>query len=123
MLIIGTDPKVQILVKRIQEQPEIRVCDRRLSLGSCLAEIGHSMYGYRVFGVPDELYAVLHHEVIDEVMVAMPIFTLHRFKSCLTVCEQMGINCRIVLDTDSNSNFKLFIDDILDLPLISFSYR
>jgi exopolysaccharide biosynthesis polyprenyl glycosylphosphotransferase len=72
----------------------------------------------------EDLYHILHEEIIDEVVFATPIFALHKIKPSLEVCEQMGINCRIVIDTyNYASKFKMFIDGILDIPLISFSYR
>lgn len=123
VLIIGTDPKVQILVKRINQHP-----DTGFVIGGFLSEhpeeVGRNVYGNKVIGTCDDLYRILHEEIIDEVIFAMPIFALHRIKPLLEVCEQMGINCRIVIDTYKyTSNFKLFVDNILDIPLISFSYR
>ncbi len=88
-------------------------------------EVGHNIYGYHVLGKYEDLSRVLHEEIVDEVVFSTPIFALHRIKPSLEICEQMGINCRIVLDTYNGytSKFRLFVDNILDIPLISFSYR
>ncbi len=123
VLIIGTDLKVQEIVKRINQHPETGFVISGF-LTETPKEVGRKVYGYTVLGTCEDLYRVLHEEIIDEVVFAMPIFALHKIKPSLEVCEQMGINCRIVIDTyNYTSKFKMFIDGILDIPLISFSYR
>ncbi len=123
VLLIGTEPQVQVLVKRIHEEPETGFVIAGF-LSEYEDEVGKNMYGYEVLGKWDELSRVLHEEIIDEVIFCTPIFSLHRIKPSLEVCEKMGINCRIVFDTYHNtSKFKPFVDNIFDIPLISFSYR
>jgi len=123
VLIIGTQPKVQMLVKKINQHPETGFVIRGF-LSETPEEAGRNVYGYTVLGTYEDLYSILHKEIIDEVIFATPIFALHKIKPSLEVCEQMGINCRIVIDTyDYASKFKMFVDGILDIPLISFSYR
>ncbi|MBD3309444.1 exopolysaccharide biosynthesis polyprenyl glycosylphosphotransferase [candidate division KSB3 bacterium] len=123
VLMVGIDPKVQVLTKRIEQHPETGFVIAGF-LAETPEDVGRRMYGYNVIGTCEDLSQVLHEEIIDEVIFAMPLFRLHRIKSSLEICEQMGINCRIVIDThDYSPNFKLFVDNMLDLPLISFSYR
>ncbi|MCP4398370.1 MAG: sugar transferase [bacterium] len=123
VLIVGTDSRVQVIIKRIEQHPETGFVITGL-LSDHPDEIYRKAYGYNVLGSFQDLARVLHEEIIDEVICAIPIFALHKIRPSLEVCEQMGINCRIVLDTNSySSNFKMFVDNILDLPLISFSYR
>ena len=123
VLLIGTTPKVQSLIKRINQHPETGFVIIGL-LSEHDEEVGRNVYGYKVMGTEESLYRVLHEEIIDEVIFATPIFDLHRIKPSLEVCEQIGINGRIFIDTyDYSSHFKLFIDSILDIQLISFSYR
>ena len=123
VLIIGTDPKVQIIIKRIEQHPETGF-EVTGFLSEHPEEVYRKAYGYNVIGGFQDLARVLHEEIIDEVICAIPIFALHKIRPSLEICEQMGINCRIVLDTTSySSSFKMFVDNILDLPLISFSYR
>jgi exopolysaccharide biosynthesis polyprenyl glycosylphosphotransferase len=112
-----------MLLKTINEHPETGFVVRGF-LTEIPEEVGRKIYGYNVLGRYQDLYQVLHAEIIDEVVFATPIFALHKIKSLLDLCKQMGINCRIALDTSSDtSQFNMFIDDILDIPLISFSYR
>lgn len=123
VLIIGTDTKVQVLVKKINQHPETGFVIRGF-LTEHAEEVGRNVYGYKVLGRNADLYRILHEEIIDEVVFAAPIFALHKIKPSLEVCEQMGINGRIMLDTyEYPSNFTMFIDGMLDIPLISFSYR
>lgn len=123
VLIIGTDPKVQTLVKRINQQPETGFVIAGF-LSEQQEEVGRNEYGYKVLGTCEDLYRILHEEIIDEVICALPMFDLYRIKPSLEVCELLGINCRIVIDNyNYTSKFKLFMDNILDIPLISFSYR
>lgn len=123
MLIVGTDQRADMLIKRINQHPETGFVVIGF-LSEYPEEIGHSVYGYPVFGSFDDLYRVLHREIVDEVVFASPIFALHKVRPLLKVCEMMGINSRIVVDADNDSsNFKLFIDNILDISLLSFSYR
>ena len=112
-----------MIIKRIEQHPETGFEITGL-LSDYPDEIYRKAYGYNVIGAFHDLTRVLHEEIVDEVICAIPIFALHKIRPSLEICEQMGINCRIVLDTDSyGSNFKMFVDNILDLPLISFSYR
>ncbi len=124
VLIIGTDPNVQMVLKRIEQHPETGFVITGF-LSEHPEEVFRKTYGYNVLGGYDDLSRVLHEEIVDEVICASPLFALHKLQPTLEVCEQMGINCRIVLDPYSNnsSNFKLFVDNILDMPLISLSYR
>ena len=123
VLLIGTDPKVQVLMKHINQHPETGFVIAGL-LSEHPEDIGRKIYGYKVFGTADMLYQVLHQEIIDEVIFTTPIFALHRIKRSLEVCELMGINCRIFIEKyDEASRFKMFIDSIIDIPLLSFSYR
>lgn len=123
VLIIGTESHVQMLVKTINQHPETGFIIRGF-LTERPEEVGHNLYGHTVLGMCDDLYRVLHNTIIDEVIFATPIFALHKIKPSLEVCELMGINCRIALDTyNYTSKFNMFIDGILDLPLISFSYQ
>ncbi|GAK60020.1 glucosyl-1-phosphate transferase [Candidatus Vecturithrix granuli] len=123
VLLIGTDPKVQVLIKHINQHPETGFVIAGL-LSEAPEDIGRNVYGYKVLGTADMLYQVLHTEIIDEVVFTTPIFALHRIKRSLEVCELMGINGRIFLDTcDDASHFKMFIDSMIDIPLLSFSYR
>jgi exopolysaccharide biosynthesis polyprenyl glycosylphosphotransferase len=123
VLIIGTESKVQMLVKKINQHPETGFIIKGF-LAETPEEVGRNVYGYTVLGIYEDLYQVLHKEIIDEVIFATPIFALHTIKPSLEVCEQMGINCRIVIDTyNYASKFKMFIDGMLGIPLISFSYQ
>jgi len=123
VLIIGTDPKVQLVLKRIEQHPETGFVITGF-LSEHPEEIYRKVYGYNVIGGYSDLSRVLHEEIIDEVICALPLFALHTLQPTLEICEQMGINCRIVLDPYSDSSkFRLFVDNILDMPLISFSYR
>jgi hypothetical protein len=123
VLIIGTEPEVQLLVKKIHQHPETGFVIRGF-LSAIPEEVGRNIYGYKVLGTCADLSRILHAEIIDEVIIATPIFDMHKTKPALEVCEQMGINCRIVVDSSHDaSNFKMFIDSMLDIPLISFSYR
>ncbi len=121
VLIVGTDQKVEMLVKRINQHPETGFAIAGF-LTEYPEEVGHTVYGYKVFGACDDLYRILHDEIIDEVVFASPIFALHKVRPLLEVCELMGINSRIVVDAcNETSNFRLYLDNILDISLLSFS--
>jgi exopolysaccharide biosynthesis polyprenyl glycosylphosphotransferase len=123
VLVIGADPKVQNLVKIINQHPETGFVIRGF-LSEFSEDVGHKLYGHKVLGTIEDLYRVLHTEIIDEVIFATPIFALHKIKPSLEVCQVMGINSRIAVDTETDpTQCEMFIDNILELPLISFSYR
>jgi exopolysaccharide biosynthesis polyprenyl glycosylphosphotransferase len=97
MLVIGTNPRAVGLVQRIQERPEL---------------------GYRVLGFADEhwegldesqkkslpivcdlenLPAYVRRNVIDEVVLALPIRSFHTYASQIAAaCEQQGIIVRFL---------------------------
>ncbi len=123
VLLIGTESKVQVLIKQINQHPETGFVIAGF-LSEHAEDKGRNVYGYQVLGTADMLYQVLHTEIIDEVIFTTSIFALHRIKPSLEVCELMGINCRIFLDAcNDTSHFKMFVDSMIDIPLLSFSYR
>lgn len=97
MLVIGTNPRAMELVDRIQGKPEL---------------------GYRILGFADQnwsgleaakkhalpvvsdlegLPAYMRHNVVDEVVLALPIRSFHTYASQIAAaCEQQGIIVRFL---------------------------
>jgi exopolysaccharide biosynthesis polyprenyl glycosylphosphotransferase len=123
VLLIGPEPDVQALITKITYHPETGFV-----ISGVLADLpeqrGRTIAGYQVLGRCDDLERVVQAEIIDEVMIVTPLADLPRVKPSLEVCERLGLPCRIVLaPAPDASQFTMVLDSLLDLPVISFSYR
>ncbi len=120
MLVIGTNPRALELVDRIQHKPEL---------------------GYRILGFADEnwngiedfkktgltlvsdldaLPAYVRRNVVDEVVLALPIRSFHTFASQIAAaCEQQGIIVRFLPNIFDLKEARHRSDELDGDPLIS----
>ncbi len=97
MLVIGTNPRALELVQRIQGKPELGY---RI-LGFADEEWGgmeeFKKQGHSLVSDLDTLPAYVRRNVVDEVVLALPIRSFHGFASQIAMaCEQQGIIVRFL---------------------------
>ena len=97
MLVIGTNPRALELVERIQHAPELGY--RILGFAD---EDWAGIEEAKKYGLPmvcdlDSLPAYMHRNVVDEVVLALPIRSFHTYASRIAAaCEQQGIIVRFL---------------------------
>ena len=97
MLVIGTNPRALELVERIQDKPELG--SRILGFAT---KTGLGWKEFKKQGLPlvtdlDALPAYVRRNVVDEVVLALPIRSFHTFASRIAAaCEQQGIIVRFL---------------------------
>jgi exopolysaccharide biosynthesis polyprenyl glycosylphosphotransferase len=97
MLVIGTNPRALQLVERIQHKPELGY--RILGFAD---ENWNGMEEFKKQGLPlvsdlDALPSYVRRNVVDEVVLALPIRSFHTFASQIAAaCEQQGIIVRFL---------------------------
>jgi len=120
VLIVGTEASARDVVARIESNPELG-----LRIKGCLAEdpqlLGRTVHGMEVLGTYDQLAEVLHVRVVDEVFLCLPLDRLAEIQRALAICEDMGINGRVVAQLYEPTRARIFHDEIMDIPLFSVS--
>jgi exopolysaccharide biosynthesis polyprenyl glycosylphosphotransferase len=97
MLVIGTNPRALQLVERIQHKPELGY--RVLGFAD---EQWNGLEEFKKHGLPlvadlDTLPTYVRRNVVDEVVLALPIRSFHTFASRIAAaCEQQGIIVRFL---------------------------
>ena len=97
MLVIGTNPRALELVERIQHAPELGY--RILGFAD---EDWAGIEEAKKYGLPmvcdlDNLPGYMHRNVVDEVVLALPIRSFHTYASRIAAaCEQQGIIVRFL---------------------------
>ncbi|HYM78903.1 MAG TPA: sugar transferase [Candidatus Dormibacteraeota bacterium] len=97
MLIIGTNPRALELVKRIHEKPELGY-----RILGCADEDWGGIEEFKKEGIPlvsdlNDLPTYMRRNVVDEVVLALPIRSFHTYASQIAVaCEQQGIIIRFL---------------------------
>jgi len=97
MLIIGTNPRALEMVERIQRKPELGY-----RILGCADEDWQGIEEFKKHGVPlvsdlDNLPAYMRRNIVDEVVLALPIRSFHTYASQIAAtCEQQGIMIRFL---------------------------
>jgi len=97
MLIIGTNPRALELVKRIHAKPELGY-----RILGCADEDWQGIEEFIKEGIPrvsnlDDLPTYMRRNVVDEVVLALPIRSFHTYASQIaSACEQQGIIVRFL---------------------------
>ena len=120
ILIFGAGEKGRTLISTIQAHPEWG-----LHIVGCL-DLDPAMAGKQVLGVPvlgssSDLGNVLEKEVIDEVIFALPLDSLHEAIRLITVCEEVGVRSRILTDFYRPAIARMHFDEFQGIPMVSFS--
>jgi exopolysaccharide biosynthesis polyprenyl glycosylphosphotransferase len=120
MLVIGTNPRALRLVERIQHKPELGY--RVLGFAD---EEWNGLEEFKKYGLPlvadlDTLPTYVRRNVVDEVVLALPIRSFHTFASRIAAaCEQQGIIVRFLPNIFDLKEARHRADEFDGDPLIS----
>jgi exopolysaccharide biosynthesis polyprenyl glycosylphosphotransferase len=120
MLVIGTNPRAMELVERIQHRPELGY-----KILGFADEDWHGIEEFKKQGLPlvsdlDTLPSYVRRNVVDEVILALPIRSYHTFASRIAAaCEQQGIIVRFLPNIFDLKESRQAADEFGGDPLIS----
>jgi len=120
LVIVGTGPHASRFVSMIESKPELgyRILGFVDRPWAGLKEVQGR--GYAVLADFDGLQELLRTQVVDEVVIALPIRSLHMQAAQVAVaCELQGIPMRVFSDLYDLSLSRARVDDILGGLLIS----
>ncbi len=121
LLVIGTNPRAVSLVKGIQSKPHLgyRILGFADEEWPGLSEF-HSL-GYPLVSDLDTLPSYVRRNVVDEIVLALPIRSFHTYGSRIAeACEQQGIIVRFMPNIFDLKEAKHRTDELgADEPLIS----
>jgi len=119
-LVVGTGELAREFTETTNKYPEwgLEVIG---FLTNKLEEIGKKLYNAKVFGSYDDLIPILHEKIVEEVVFALPSKDLNTAREMLTLCEQEGVQVRLVSDFFRTMIAKLHIHEIHGMPILTFS--
>jgi exopolysaccharide biosynthesis polyprenyl glycosylphosphotransferase len=71
-------------------------------------------------GTDDDLRDVLHRHPVDEVIVALPVDAIQKMRYVLSVCEEEGVQARVLGDLFGSSGAQMRVDHVRGLPVLTF---
>ncbi len=77
--------------------------------------------GYPVLGGRDDFLRIIHENVIDEVIFAVPRQTVEKLEDLFLLCEEEGIKTRVTLNFFPQMFSKILLERLQDIPLLTFS--
>lgn len=75
----------------------------------------------RVLGFYEDLISILHEHIVEEVVFALPSKDLNTARDMLILCEQEGVQVRLVSDFFRTMIAKLHINEMHGIPILTFS--
>ncbi len=122
ILIVGTQREAMKIAKFVEEHKDWGfriigfVADSASFKETKIA--GHRVIG-KIENISDILFGDEH--VIDEIIFAMPRHKSKELKKLLLLCEELGINTRVVADFFSHRRVNVYLENFHDVPLLTFS--
>jgi exopolysaccharide biosynthesis polyprenyl glycosylphosphotransferase len=95
-LLVGEGEKFPLLIEELRNHPL-----RGFELIGCLVNDsppGAKIAGLPVLGTLDNLYGVLHREVVDEVIFGVRLSVMEQYQTLLKICETVGVNVLLLID-------------------------
>ena len=84
-------------------------------------EIEKKLCDAKVLGFYDDLIPIMHQREVEEVVFALPSKDLNTAGELLTLCEQEGVQVRLVSDFFRTVIAKLHVHEIHGMPILTFS--
>lgn len=118
VLIVGAGSRGRDLLHRFRNHPELRAgvvgfLDDNPSLQNSTLD------GVRVLGLTSHLLTVIHHNVVDEVFIALPQDSLEKVRELAATAENEGKVIHIVADIVKPRLGQAYVTDFYDLPLLT----
>ncbi|MBP1696416.1 MAG: Undecaprenyl-phosphate galactose phosphotransferase [Deltaproteobacteria bacterium] len=120
ILVVGTGKEAEKIAEVIQQQHHwnLRLVGF-ISVDDARRE--DKLKGYPVLGGKDDFLKIVHENVIDEIIFAVPRQTMEKLEDLFLLCEEQGIKTRVTLTLFPHIFSKIFLEKLQDIPLLTFS--
>jgi exopolysaccharide biosynthesis polyprenyl glycosylphosphotransferase len=119
-LVVGTDERAKRLIAALRQYPEagwvVRGC---VSLDP--SKLDEIVEDTPVIGSLRDLPGILQGGVVDEVFFAVAPQRLEEITDALEVCENLGVDVRVLVDLYRPAQAHPFVEELFTLPFYGFS--
>ena len=119
LLIVGTGRRTQQFIRRIHQHAEwglriVGLVDEDPHL------TGQQVCGHPVLGTLADISAIIHQNVVDEVIFVVPRSWLHKIEDVMQFCEMEGLKVSVAMDFFDLKLARVKHADWDGLPLMTF---
>jgi FlaA1/EpsC-like NDP-sugar epimerase len=82
---------------------------------------GKELGGYPILGDKSNFIAILHQNIVDEVIFASSRQDLRKMEELFLICEEEGIKTRVTLSAFPHLFARVYLEELQDIPLLTFS--
>lgn len=118
LLIVGTGETAQIILQRIQWQPQLGY----ITVGVVTANGGNGLpdvHGVPVVGQSEQLPQLIEQYAIDEVIIALPERGHREVVRVISLCQRGRVSIKVFPDVFEFVTSEATIDDLGGLPLLT----
>jgi exopolysaccharide biosynthesis polyprenyl glycosylphosphotransferase len=118
-LLVGDGERFPAIVEQLQTDPL-----RGFHVIGCVTDEsapGTEFGGLPVLGNLQDLYRVLHKEVVDEVIFGIDISEMEQYRTLLKICETVGVNVLILIDYQWPRFSRVETGKLLNRPFLYFA--
>jgi len=119
-LILGTGEDARWLLSQLRLQGSVGIKVIGFVRDGRSQELD-SIDGLPVFGSAGDMRSLLEKHVVDEVFITTSFRDLSQIEPVLLVCQDIGINARVLVRSLAPNKAKIFVDEFMETPFISFS--
>lgn len=76
--------------------------------------------GYDVIGKVENIPDIIKEKVVDEIVFAVSKMRLEEFEELFLLCEEQGINTRIIINFFPHMRAKIHLEDLYGVPSLTF---
>jgi len=115
-LLIGEGPKFSAMIEELRTEP---LKDFEL-IGVLVDEdlTVDAVNGLPIIGKLSSLYSVLHEQVVDEVIFAVPISSMEKYRASMAICEKLGASVLILIDDQWPKFSRIDVGKVLNRPFV-----
>jgi exopolysaccharide biosynthesis polyprenyl glycosylphosphotransferase len=118
-LLVGDGERFPSIVEQLRTDPL-----RGFHVIGCITDEtnpGSQFGGLPVLGNLQDLYAVLHKEVVDEVIFGIDLSEMEQYRTLLKICETVGVNVLILMDYQWARFARVETGKLLNRPFLYFA--
>lgn len=119
IIVVGTGTRAKSFIEIVVKNPGCGLDVVGLITGD-KAKVGMEFYGYKVIGSNEDIEKILHQNPVDEVMICVSTKRFDQIRQILECCEREGVQVRLSSDFFGKIAKQVTIDQVYELPIISF---
>ena len=120
VLVVGAGKQARQYIQRIRQSADWDL-DLIGFIDKDEKKVGRKHCGAEVLGTPADMSKIMHRWAIDEVVFALPSYSLEEAQDMLVLCEQEGVKTVIVSNFFSGLLSKVQAEVIHGLPILTYS--